>query len=208
MVTAHYGNFEVGGFMLGLLGFPTFTVARNLDNPYLDRFVSRFRGATGQFIIPKNGGYDQNPGCAGSGGYDVDPLPTSTPAPKETAAVFRTTGLRLQGDRAVFYGNTMCRLPSACAASGTPAGIRMECLAVADPRDAAQNVASIHEMTQWYTSKLEEMIRRAPEQYWWLHRRWKDTRPPRRERILRRVSGNSLPHMVPVPPVPNTFHFG
>lgn len=59
VVTAHYGNFEVGGYMLGILGFPTFAVARNLDNPYLDRFVNRFRGATGQYIIPKNGGYDQ-----------------------------------------------------------------------------------------------------------------------------------------------------
>ena len=26
---------------------------------YLDRFVNRFRGGTGQHIIPKNGGYDQ-----------------------------------------------------------------------------------------------------------------------------------------------------
>ena len=45
--------------MLGILGFPTYTVARTLDNPYLDRFVNRFRAATGQHIIPKNGGYDQ-----------------------------------------------------------------------------------------------------------------------------------------------------
>ena len=47
IVTAHFGNFEVGGYVLGMLGFPTYTVARTLDNPYLDRFVNRFRGAHG-----------------------------------------------------------------------------------------------------------------------------------------------------------------
>ena len=59
ITTAHFGNFEVGGYVLGILGFPTFTVARTLDNPYLDRFVNEFRSRTGKFIIPKNGGYDQ-----------------------------------------------------------------------------------------------------------------------------------------------------
>ena len=59
IVTAHLGNFEVGGYVLGILGFPTYTVARTLDNPFLDRFLNRFRGQTGQHIIPKNGGYDQ-----------------------------------------------------------------------------------------------------------------------------------------------------
>ena len=49
----------MGGYVLGILGFPTYTVARTLDNPYLDRFVNRFRAGTGQHIIPKNGGYQQ-----------------------------------------------------------------------------------------------------------------------------------------------------
>ena len=59
VVTGHFGNFELGGYALGILGFPTFTVARNLDNAYLDRYLASFRAATGQHLIPKNGGYDQ-----------------------------------------------------------------------------------------------------------------------------------------------------
>ncbi len=42
-VSGHFGNFEVAGYTLGLFGFSTFTVARPLDNPYLDEFVNRFR---------------------------------------------------------------------------------------------------------------------------------------------------------------------
>lgn len=52
IVAGHYGNFELSGYMLGLLGFPTFTVARTLDNRFLDRWINEFRSATGQFILP------------------------------------------------------------------------------------------------------------------------------------------------------------
>ena len=55
LVSGHFGNFELAGFVLGILGFPTYTVARPLDNPYLHAFVNRFRGATGQHIVPTKG---------------------------------------------------------------------------------------------------------------------------------------------------------
>ncbi|MCL2120110.1 MAG: hypothetical protein FWH27_16965, partial [Planctomycetaceae bacterium] len=59
MVTGHFGNFEAGGYFLGILGYPTYSVARTLDNPYLNDFVKSFREASGQFLIPKNDGYEQ-----------------------------------------------------------------------------------------------------------------------------------------------------
>ena len=31
LVTGHYGNFEVAGYVLGMFGFPSFTIARKLD---------------------------------------------------------------------------------------------------------------------------------------------------------------------------------
>ena len=74
VATAHLGNFELGGFTLGVLGFPTYTVARTLDNPQLDEFLNRFRGHTGQYIIPKNG--------VGSGDFDL-----SVDAAKEMMSV-------------------------------------------------------------------------------------------------------------------------
>ncbi len=55
MICGHYGNFELSGYVLALLGFPSFTVARPLDNPYLDRFINDFRERTGQFILSKKG---------------------------------------------------------------------------------------------------------------------------------------------------------
>jgi Kdo2-lipid IVA lauroyltransferase/acyltransferase len=56
----------------------------------------------------------------------------------------------------------------------------MEVTGIADPRVTEAGVDGVRQLTQWYTSQMEGMIRQAPEQYWWLHRRWKDARPPKR----------------------------
>lgn len=45
--------------------------------------------------------------------------------------------------------------------------------AIVDPRNTADDVGTVRDLTQWYTSNLEEAIRVCwPDQYWWLHRRW------------------------------------
>ena len=50
-VTGHFGNWEVVGYVLARFGFPTFSVARRMDNPYLDRFLRRIRERNGQFRL-------------------------------------------------------------------------------------------------------------------------------------------------------------
>ncbi len=55
LATGHFGNFEIAGYVCGLLGFPTTTLARPLDNPYVDRFITKFRSLNGQFMLPKDG---------------------------------------------------------------------------------------------------------------------------------------------------------
>ena len=59
ILTGHYGNWELAGYLFGMFGFPTVSVARTLDNPYLDRYLRSFRERTGQSLIPKTGGFDQ-----------------------------------------------------------------------------------------------------------------------------------------------------
>lgn len=182
VVTAHLGNFELGGYLLGILGFPTYTVARALDNPFLDRFVSRFRGITGQRLIPKNGGYEQildvlaHAGTmalladqyAGAKGCWVQFFGRPASAHKAIAL------LALENDAPVAICSNR-RLDR-------PLHFIMDTFAILDPRQPSESTGGVRELTQWYTSRLEDMIRLAPEQYWWLHRRWRDPRPPRQAR--------------------------
>jgi len=181
IVTAHFGNFEIGGFLLGLLGFPTYTVARNLDNPYLDRYLTQFRGATGQHIIPKNGGYEDILRVLGSGGA-MSFLGDQHAGPKGCWVEF--FGRPASAHKAIALLSLEHDAPMAvCGARrvGRPLQFEMTCVGIADPRDAADEVAGIQQLTQWYSRRTEAMIRTAPDQYWWLHRRWKDPRPPRRK---------------------------
>jgi len=56
--------------------------------------------------------------------------------------------------------------------------------AMIDPQEAGDSLGTVQALTQWYTARLEELIRLAPDQYWWLHRRWKDTRQKKAPRPL------------------------
>jgi KDO2-lipid IV(A) lauroyltransferase len=182
VTTAHLGNFEVAGYILGILGFPTFTIARSLDNAYLDRFVNRFRGATGQFIIPKNGGYDQMLQVLARGGV-MSFLADQYAGPKGCWVEF--FGRQASAHKAIALLAMEHQAPVVTASAirtGRPLHFRMSVHAIADPQRGGAEWASVRSMTEWYTKGLEEMIRATPDQYWWLHRRWKDTRPPRKPR--------------------------
>jgi Kdo2-lipid IVA lauroyltransferase/acyltransferase len=54
--------------------------------------------------------------------------------------------------------------------------------AIFDPRVAPAEQRGLVELSQWFTSHLEQFVREAPEQYWWVHRRWKGQPPARAKR--------------------------
>jgi Kdo2-lipid IVA lauroyltransferase/acyltransferase len=180
IVSAHFGNFEMAGYLLGTLGFPTYTVARTLDNPYIDAFLNRFRSRTGQHMIPKKGGYEQivetlarglpmtflADQYAGSKGCWVEFFGRPASAHKAIALF----ALNHDAPMVVGFGQRL----------GRPLSFELGIEGVADVRSGEDHVASVPRLTQWYTSQLEAIIRRAPDQYWWLHRRWKDNRPAKK----------------------------
>lgn len=182
MISAHFGNFELAGYVLGLLGFPAYTVARPLDNPYLHQFVNRFRRVTGQHILPKKGGYEQIVDALSRGAtmaFLADQYAGSKGCWVEffgrPASVHKAISLfSLNSDAPMLIGSAR--------RTGKPLHYEMTLHGVADPRDLADEPDAVRRLTQWYTSELERAIRRAPEQYWWVHRRWKDNRPARRRR--------------------------
>jgi Kdo2-lipid IVA lauroyltransferase/acyltransferase len=194
VVTGHLGNFEVGGYVLGLLGFQTYTIARTLDNPYLDRFVNDFRSRTGQHIIPKNGGLDDIQSVMSGQGI-LTFLADQYAGPKgcwieffgRPASAYKAIALlALEYNAVVAVSASMRR--------DKPMHFYLRNQSMFDPLHrcrmenpekpspyTTEELGNVREITQWFTARLEEMIRTAPEQYWWLHRRWKDTRQPRKQ---------------------------
>src|SRR5688572_28752475 len=55
MLTGHYGNWEILGYVLATLGFETTSIARPLDNPYVNEWLLGVRERQGQRIIAKKG---------------------------------------------------------------------------------------------------------------------------------------------------------
>jgi KDO2-lipid IV(A) lauroyltransferase len=66
---------------------------------------------------------------------------------------------------------------------GTPMQFCLEVEDLIDPRDyAGERGRAVRAMTERFTRALERLARRHPEQYFWLHRRWKHQPPAPRAR--------------------------
>ncbi|MHC4876131.1 MAG: lysophospholipid acyltransferase family protein [Planctomycetota bacterium] len=178
LLSGHFGNWEVAVATFGLFGFDMGVVARTLDNPWLDDWFRRFRESTGHRMIDKNGGggemqdrlqngrhiallADQD---AGRRGCFVDFF-------GRPASTFKSIALlALRYDALICVGYAV-RLPDE-SHSGRWVKYELGCEAVIDPRELPGD-NPVQELTQQYTTALESAIRRTPDQYFWVHRRWK-----------------------------------
>jgi KDO2-lipid IV(A) lauroyltransferase len=185
IVTGHFGNWELGGYILGLLGFTTAAIARPLDNIYLDEFLRRFRERTGQKILAKHGDFDQIEDLlkrggvlatmadqdAGQRGLFVDffARPASTHKAAALMALEYQTPLLVVGTRRACAGETPPEGPGV----GEPMHYEIIVEDVILPEEYAGRRDAVPAITQRFTVALERIVRQAPEQYFWLHRRWK-----------------------------------
>lgn len=177
ILSGHFGNFELAAYLFGVFGFRVYSVARELDNPLLDAFVTRFRESRGQRILPKKGSApDVSEALAANGAIGL--LGDQAAGPKgcwveffgRPASVHKAIGLFAVSSGAPIM---VC---SATRRHGLfDYDLRIE--GTADPAEAGPETAGLKEVSQWYTALLERSIRRAPEQYWWVHRRWRGEPP-------------------------------
>ena len=173
LVAGHYGNFELGGYMTGVLGFVTHTVARTLDNPYLDDFLLRFREAKGQFILPKVGSASQADAVLQTGGTLVL-LGDQNAGERGCKVTFLNRPTTCHKALALFTlvsGAPM--MVTYCRRRGRPMHFAIGITGIADPAHGGPELADARKLSQWYTDCLARLIRECPDQYWWVHRMWK-----------------------------------
>ena len=178
IICGHLGNFEMGGYLIALHGFPTHTIARPLDNPYLDRFFREFRESTGQYMLPKQGSSEQIDRILTSGGT-LGLLGDQDAGPRGCWVDFFDKPASTH--KAVALFTLSAEAPTVVCASIRTAPLHFEmCVSeVIDPTSTEFAYSTVPELTEWYTNRLEQLICAAPDQYWWVHRRWK-AQPPAR----------------------------
>ena len=187
--SGHFGNWEMVALMQGWLGYPMAMVTRPLDNPYLERLLREGRTASGNEVIHKRDAMrgilrairngwcvalviDQDTRGADHVFVDFFGTPAATTpalallALKTGAPIVPVFGVPLPDGR---YRITY--LPE------------VEAARIAEGLDRRTAVRAI---TQACTAIIEDQIRRYPEGWLWMHRRWK--RRPRDARSVAQLT--------------------
>jgi KDO2-lipid IV(A) lauroyltransferase len=170
LLTGHFGNFELGGAMLGQM-HPTDVVVRPLSNPGVEALLARERARAGLTAIPADRGIRRVYESLRSGRW---------------VAMVGDQDARRQGWFVPFLGrpaSTALGPARISLATGAPivmgfvtreldGRMRLDVeapLAIPDPEapDAAQRLTALH------SARLEAWVRTRPEMWFWLHRRWK-----------------------------------
>ncbi|MBB5316706.1 lysophospholipid acyltransferase family protein [Tunturibacter empetritectus] len=183
VLTGHLGAWELSSFYHSLMGMPMGMVIRRLDNPLVDEFVNRIRCLHGNRVIHKD---------------DFARGLIASMRAGETVGILMDTNMTPpQGVFVPFFGVPACtasgmaRIAGKTGAAVVPGfllweesdqkyvlrfGRELEVRHTGDSEtDAVTNTAA-------FTAAIEATIRQYPDQWLWMHRRWK-TRPPGEEGI-------------------------
>lgn len=176
LITAHFGNWEILGIALSANGYPLNVIARPLDNPLVDKLLNSLRRVTGTHVIPKKGALRKI----------IDKL-------KQGEMIGILIDQNVSRDEGVFvdffgYPAATNRGPALIAMKSNTAVIPLFIIREGKyrhkiicgeeiPLHRSGDVGrDILENTKRFTAVVESSVRKYPEQWFWMHQRWK-TRP-------------------------------
>ncbi|MHC4415738.1 MAG: lysophospholipid acyltransferase family protein [Planctomycetota bacterium] len=196
-ITGHCGNWELLGYVLAVIGYPLYALARPLDNPLLDRWVMGIREARGMRIITKWGATPVLQDVLRSGGrvaFIADQNAGSqglfVPFFGRLASSYKSIGLLAMRYEVPIVAGFARRL-------GGRFAYELSATDIIRPQDWKDRPDPLFYITARYNRAIELMIRTAPEQYLWVHRRWKSR--PRHERLGRPVPRRLIENLRSLP---------
>ena len=172
ILTAHFGNWELLAAAHGLTGVPLSIVTRPLDHPLLEDLAARFRRRSGAELIVKR--------------QAVREVLSALRRQRMVGILLDQNATRAEGVFVPFFGSPastskgLALLALRTGAPVVPIFLRREpdgrhCIdvsaALPPPADG-----EITTYTSMFNRAIEAAIRRAPEQWLWMHDRWR-TRP-------------------------------
>jgi Kdo2-lipid IVA lauroyltransferase/acyltransferase len=175
LISGHLGTWEILVQFMGLR-MKGGGIYKKIRNPYVDQFVKRLRESNGIVLVPmeesgtvikmlKQGywvgfGSDQN---AGKAGIFVDFMNRKASTFQGPVVMAYLTGARL-----MFYATI-------CGEDGKVL-VKVKDLGFVDKKQFSDRDSAVRHYTNLWTNALESEIRNYPDQYFWVHRRWR-TKP-------------------------------
>lgn len=173
LVTAHLGNWELGGSYFAARGIPVDAIARHMSNRVFEPYLTRVRERFGVKVV-----FDEEA---------VRHTPRSVRANRVVGFLSDQGVQGLASSFVPFFGR-MAKTPRGPAvfaqrlkvpvvfavAVRQPSGkYRLIVEPVAVPQTGDRDADTLA-MVAYYTGRLEHWVREFPEQYFWQHRRWKN----------------------------------
>ncbi len=181
-VTGHFGNWEMAGYALAMFGVKSHAIARPIDNPYIDDYLRQFRERTGQKLLAKADDFARIEKVLAEGGV-LGTLADQDAGPRGLFVDF--FGRPASTHKAVALLALEHNVPIlVCGMPKLDGRYEVVPMDIIYPEEYEHDPDAVRAITQRFTAGLEKLIRQAPEQYFWVHRRWKHEPPKRKKRPL------------------------
>lgn len=171
-VTPHIGNWELLPHIISSVGIPMTIVARPLDNNYLEKLIYPTRAASGQVIIPKKNALVTLQKTLREG-KSIGMLPDQSTMKGISVNFFgrKATTTPLPAILAITYKRPIVVI-ACCRKLGNYQYEGFVCDPIW-PEEFRSERAEIFRMTEEMNHTMESIIQKYPEQYLWIHNRWK-----------------------------------
>jgi len=176
-LTAHIGGWELSSYAHALYGHSLHYMARPLDNSRLDALVNRYRGLSGNAPIFKNESARAMLKILKDAGT-IGILADQNTMPQEGVFVdfFGMPACTTAGIARVALHTGAAVVPGYAVWDHSLQKYRLRFESPLELIRTGEPERDIFENTQRFTKVIEEIIRKYPEQWVWIHARWK-TRP-------------------------------
>src|SRR5262245_4562014 len=176
-LTAHIGAWELSSYAHALYGYPLHYMARPLDNVRLDKLVNRYRGLSGNAQIFKNESARAMLKILRDAGT-IGILADQNTMPQEGVFVdfFGTRACTTAGIARVALHTGAAVVPGYAVWDAALKKYRLRFEPPLELVRTGDTERDIAENTQLFAKVTEDIVRKYPEQWVWIHARWK-TRP-------------------------------
>jgi Kdo2-lipid IVA lauroyltransferase/acyltransferase len=177
-LTGHFGGWEIGSLFHSLQGHPMRIVVRPIDNPYVDALVTRNRTLHGNSLIGKQG-FARGLLAAMQDNETVGILMDTNMTPPQGVFVdfFGIPACTAVGIARVALHTDAAVVPAFTIWDQVLRKYRVEFSSAVELVRTGDYEADAVANTALFNRIFEEYVRKYPDQWLWVHRRWK-TRPP------------------------------